>query len=397
MEEEQRKREATVAVTSPPKLPPAVPPKPSYLKQKRNSDYLEALQALEEVISKPAGMTRKSSAHSLFNPMDKENQVDEENNFIPSYLDRTQSCSNLVMRQKSRSKDQEEENNLKKYPSVKIDPSPLLPNRSTTSLNSMSALTAMLNEKRVDELDIDYDDITAATQQESDYDRLKENEKPSVKNDNTPKAKNFSQIKNLTSVGKPMRNLFNFLSSLNAQKLSLLITIEDCKAFKVTNSSILPSEAFKKIFEIDSKPLREEIMDRNVCLQLIVLNSLQKSSSPKDFGKLWIMTSLHLLYKIGNGFAFGAIMAVLKSFVNKKTRFLSELDQQSSSMYKKLVEIYENYLNGKMPEEIPKCFLPFVQPLIQLFSKSDYVHSMKTKDVDYTGLDNLGNYIFNTK
>ncbi|KAE9547523.1 hypothetical protein FO519_009264, partial [Halicephalobus sp. NKZ332] len=277
MEEEQKKRETTVA-NSTPKVPPAVPPKPSYLKQKRNSDFLEALQILDEVISKP--ISRKGSAHSLFCQTEKENEVDEDNNFILSFLDRTQSCSNLVIRNKSRlSKEQDEENGLKKYPSVKIDPSPLLPTRSNTNLSSISALTMILNEKREDEFRID------GFQRNEEF--KKEN------------------------------------------------------GFK--NEELQKNNLFKKNNEFDT-----------------------------DYDDL-------------------------KNTVSQiEADYDNEIEEEVLKIFKGLLNIYDDFLNGKMPQEIPGCFLPFIQPLVQLFSKSDYVHSMKKKNFDSFepgNLDILSNLI----
>uniref|UniRef100_A0A914Z904 Uncharacterized protein n=1 Tax=Panagrolaimus superbus TaxID=310955 RepID=A0A914Z904_9BILA len=158
MEEEQNRILSTKAQQSNTiipliRSPPAIPPKPlSLLKQKRNSEFIDSTKVVaghQQYIDP----NRKHSAHSLFQPSNNNNNNSSNRNSedlespedsaatasIPAYLDRTQSCQNLVYRQriKSSGKDLSDmnEETFRRYPSVKIDPPPLLPTRSKESLS----------------------------------------------------------------------------------------------------------------------------------------------------------------------------------------------------------------------------------------------------------------------
>uniref|UniRef100_A0AC34FPW2 Ras-GEF domain-containing protein n=1 Tax=Panagrolaimus sp. ES5 TaxID=591445 RepID=A0AC34FPW2_9BILA len=381
MEDEQNRINSNQQQSTIPLIrsPPAIPPKPlSLLKQKRNSEFIDSSKVEQKQYIDP---NRKHSAHSLFqstsndngnrNSEDLESPEDSEAaSTLPAYLDRTQSCQNLVYRQRTKSgKDlyDMDEETFRRYPSVKIDPPPLLPTRSKESLCSISALASSAAvaatisperklENHISNADaMDYDDIKNGGHEEPDYDKVK------------------------------------------AKELSLLITSEDIKVFNLTQTcknnnknESGPINALKKLFMSESRVLREEVLDRNACLQLTVSMTIQKAHNSKDILKVWILTASHLLHKIGNGFSFGALMAAIISEKAKHPRAFMELDASTMAHLKSLIPIYEDFIGGKMPPLIAGCFLPFIQPLLQLFStSSDYVQANKLKNINSNGLDNL--------
>ena len=336
--------------------------------------------------------TRKHSAHSLFQPSNDTDDTSLVEELLPAYLDRTQSCQNLVYRQRTKSGrevQEVEDSGFRRYPSVKIDPAPLLPTRSKESLCSLSALAVAEKNDEVQ----DYDDLGSA-RDEADYDSLKEKDrKPPIQSppEPAPRPKTLAMLRAISQPPKQMRHLLNYLSSLTTEKLSLLITAEDVKVFNLTqNNNNHSSDGLKKLFLAESRLLREEVLGRNACIQLTVALTIQKAVNPKDVVKIWILTASHLLHKIGNGFAFGAIMAALISERKKKPRVFADLEATAISHLRSIVPVYEDFIAGKMPPTIAGCFLPFIQPLLQLFSASDYVQANKFKSVNGNGLDNLG-------
>uniref|UniRef100_A0AC34GBQ5 Uncharacterized protein n=1 Tax=Panagrolaimus sp. ES5 TaxID=591445 RepID=A0AC34GBQ5_9BILA len=367
MEEEQNRINSIQQQSTIPLIrsPPAIPPKPlSLLKQKRNSEFIDSSKVEQKQYIDP---NRKHSAHSLFQSTNNENgnrnsedlespEDSEAASTLPAYLDRTQSCQNLVYRQRTKSgKDlyDMDEETFRRYPSVKIDPPPLLPTRSKESLCSISALAssaaaaATISPERKIENNIsnadamDYDDIKNGGHDEPDYDKVKAKEvrpvtkiyqsspepfhqqqqqQPQQQNQHRTKT-TFAQLRAMSQPPKQIRHLLNYFASLTIEKLSLLITSEDIKVFNLTqacnnnnnnnNNKNGPTNALKKLFMSESRVLREEVLDRNACLQLTVSMTIQKSHNPKDILKVWILTASHLLHKIGNGFSFGALMAAI--------------------------------------------------------------------------------------
>lgn len=87
-------------------------------------------------------------------------------------------------------------------------------------------------------------------------------------------------------------------------------------------------------------------------------------------------------------------MAAIISEKQKHPRIFADLEASTSAHLKSLIPIYQDFIDGKMPLSIAGCFLPFIQPLLQLFSASDYVQANKLKNINSNGLDNLGKNIF---
>uniref|UniRef100_A0A914Y2X5 Ras-GEF domain-containing protein n=1 Tax=Panagrolaimus superbus TaxID=310955 RepID=A0A914Y2X5_9BILA len=261
---------------------------------------------------------------------------------------------------------------------------------------------------------MDYDDLKKGSD-EPDYDKVKAKEvKPVSKAQSPPEPSHqqpqhhyqqhrtkttFAQLRAISQPPKQIRHLLNYFASLTIEKLSFLITSEDIKVFNLTQSNNnnnnndnngAPTNNLKKLFLSESRLLREEVLDRNACLQLTVSMTIQKAHNPKDILKVWILTAAHLLHKIGNGFSFGALMTAIICEKSKRPRAFTELDASTMAHFKALSPIYEDFIAGKMPPSIAGCFLPFIQPLLQLFStSSDYVQANKLKNINSNGLDNL--------
>uniref|UniRef100_A0A7E4VMK7 SH2 domain-containing protein n=1 Tax=Panagrellus redivivus TaxID=6233 RepID=A0A7E4VMK7_PANRE len=380
--------------------PPAIPPKPANLSMKRHSEVDEA--------SMRASMgQRKHSAHSLHQTemlCDGFEQTDSAAS--QSYLDRAQSCSNLVYRQRTKSVKDDDNIDHRRYPSVKIDPAPLLPSRSRTSLGSMSALaisppdnhhhdTSSSTSAGSHDDTFDYDDLKTSPKSRNedyhdpDYDdsrKPSENSLPKPISE-TPKPKTFAQLRAASQPARQVRYLLSFLSSVPPAKLSLLITIEDIKIFQLNPGKA--TESLRSLFLVENKALRDDILDRNACLQLTVSNTIQKSTTPKALFKVWVTSAQHLLQKVGNGFAFGAVLSALKTEVSRKPKLLVDADAATVAIYRSLVPIYDDFTNGQMPKSVAGCFLPFIQPLLQLLSKSDYVHTGRIKNMHNDGIDQL--------
>uniref|UniRef100_A0A914CV42 SH2 domain-containing protein n=1 Tax=Acrobeloides nanus TaxID=290746 RepID=A0A914CV42_9BILA len=184
--------ELRVETPSPTSLSSAVLSSPSSGSRKRYSEILDAsMTDLQSTFDTPINLNNpfRRSAHSLnhnlITPTSAE-PYDEQN--VPaklsSYWDRTQSCQNLygVRMKLNRSTSGtsygqamespiEKETEFKRFPSIRIEPAPILPARSTDNLNSTAS---PIKETSVDP---DYDRIVRNlgnnSTRESDYDRLK--------------------------------------------------------------------------------------------------------------------------------------------------------------------------------------------------------------------------------
>lgn len=260
---------------------------PSSGSRKRYSEVLDSSMtdlhpAFEPPEIKPISLMNtpfRRSAHSLNHNLVTPTSIEpygEPNGTakLPSYLDRTQSCQNLfgVRMKLNRSVsgtsygqamesplDPEPVGEFKRFPSIKIEPAPILPTRSTTDLNFTNGAKLSIKETSVDP---DYDKITIdhspvsmgpnhdrERERNSDYDHLHRNgmsTRPSenhssvpnnVKPPTAPKP-SLAKIKAQSQIGKGMRHLCSFLAVSDPRKIALLISIEDCKVFRLLNDKV---------------------------------------------------------------------------------------------------------------------------------------------------------------
>jgi hypothetical protein len=176
-----------------------------------------------------------------------------------AFLDRAQSCSNLFSTTRWRRPSSSSASQIssstgassssgnsgggfRRYPSVKIEPAPLLPARSNTSLNAIEATASADREK-----DSDYDHpktcaSTAASSktEEKDYDDPQRQPLRQFQTQVPPRPApkpTLAQLRAISGAPKQLRNLCTLLHTSDPRHIALWITEADCQVFQCSSSA----------------------------------------------------------------------------------------------------------------------------------------------------------------
>jgi hypothetical protein len=262
---------------------------------------------------------------------------------------------------------------MRRFPSVKIEPPPLLPARSNSELNAMQEPSSSCK-------DADYDKpqpsakVTTKEKKsswEKDYDdvlNMTDSTSATKRAPPTAPKPSMSQLRAISQMSKQMRAFCTFLTNSDARQIALSITEEDCAIFQTVSKCL----SFQSLtggsgHSAQTQAFGKDLLDRSACLHVVVSLTIEKASNPAQFVEIWSNIAKCLM-DVGNDFAFGALIPAIQGELNKKQRLWNDLKGGTVSLLRScLLPAYDSLSAHPSEAATPcaYCFLPFIQPLLE--------------------------------
>lgn len=239
---------------------------PKAASPKRHSELMERRNAVKLPSTLPAQFGNSRSSHSL----NRIHASSSQDSSLPppsvapavadtyDFLDRAQSCSNLFSTTRwrrpssssasqissstgtSSSSGESACGGFRRYPSVKIEPAPLLPARSNTSLHAVEHTATKRSDK-----DPDYDHpkpsssvaAVAEKTEEKDYDDPQRQPMLRQAPPRPAPKPTLAQLRAKGGMPKQLRNLATTLTTADVRQIALWITEGDCEAFQFSQNN----------------------------------------------------------------------------------------------------------------------------------------------------------------